>query len=136
MGISPTRFATTHKIVYHYAGVLGDGSVSFHKMVLDARPNQEAFTVYVRRAINDRTSPELLEEGFCFCVYLVDAAGNNIPLRNTRGFQVTGFITTSDGEPITMEDLKRKVEALIKVSSFVLFVNYILLSSNVSFSSS
>ena len=118
MKISASRFATTKKIVSHYAAIIGDGSVSFHTMKMDGRENVEPFTFFVRKAINNHSSDELLRAGFCLCVNISAERESNEPLRNSRGYQVMGFIAlTDDGEPMTVNTLKAKTEVLINVST-------------------
>lgn len=113
---SPNKGDNKRRAVYHKVCLLGDGSVSLHFMQIDNVREREPYVFYLRRIINERSESKLTEHGFCLTVNLVLHKNTDEPLRNVRGYQMLGYCTSSDGEPLTIKAVTQRMRVLIKVS--------------------
>ena len=115
---SPNKGDTKRRAVYHKVCLLGDGSVLLHFMQIDNVREREPYVFYLRRIINERSKSVLTAHGFCLTVNLVLNKHTDEPLRNVRGYQMLGYCTSSDGEPLSIKAVTQRMRVLIKVSFF------------------
>ena len=120
VAISPSKLQG-RRIVEHKSAAIGDGTVMLALQFCPDRPNlTEAYTQPAKKAIQEKLSQILSQEGFFLIVGLVGHTEVNEntdePLRNTRGYLMKVVAIQSD-EPMTADIRRKKLNVLTTVSA-------------------